>query len=114
MKTMKLYPRYIYPRVMEALANSPVERGKIDLLCEAVLRTPSSRGINPWAFVFMTNPQTIAELSRAKPQGAAFLARAPMAVVAIGHPAEAKRLQAAAPLALDKVSFPRYGRQSAN
>ena len=32
----------------------PVEDEKIDLLIEAALRSPSSRGFNPWEFVVVT------------------------------------------------------------
>ncbi len=73
-------------RSIRAFENRPVEREKIDLLCEAVLRAPSSRGFNPWEFVFVTDPSTIARLSRAKPHGAAFLAKAPLAVVVCADP----------------------------
>ena len=57
-----------------------VEREKVDLLIEAALRSPSSRGFNPWEFVVVNDPETIAALSRARPHGAAFLAGAPLAV----------------------------------
>ena len=73
-------------RSIRAFESRPVEKEKIDLLCEAVLRSPSSRGINPWSFIFVTDPQTITQLSRAKPHGAAFLAKAPLAVVACADP----------------------------
>lgn len=59
----------------------PVEQEKIDLMIEAVLRAPSSRGVNPWQFVFITDRDIIARLSKAKPHGAAFLSQAPLAVV---------------------------------
>jgi nitroreductase len=73
-------------RSIRAFEKRSVEREKIDLLCEAVLRAPSSRGINPWGFIFVTNPQTLAQLSMAKPHGAAFLAKAPLAVVVFADP----------------------------
>jgi nitroreductase len=73
-------------RSIRTFQDRPVEKEKVDLLCEAVLRAPSSRGINPWAFVFVADPQTIARLSRAKPHGAAFLAKAPLAVVVVADP----------------------------
>ena len=73
-------------RSIRAFQNRPVEREKIDLLREAVLRAPSSRGIKPWGFVFVTDPQTLARLSEAKPHGAAFMAKAPLAVVVFADP----------------------------
>lgn len=68
-------------RSIRKFMDQPVEREKIDLLLEAVLRSPSSRGINPWEFVVVTDPETIAGLAKAKPHGAAFLKDAPLAIV---------------------------------
>ena len=73
-------------RSIRAFQDRAVESEIIDSLCEAVLRAPSSRGIDPWEFVFVTDPQTIAQLSKAKPHGAAFLAKAPLAVVVCADP----------------------------
>jgi nitroreductase len=73
-------------RSIRSFLDRPVAPEKIELLTEAVLRSPSSRGINPWGFVFVTNPDTIARLARAKPHGAAFLAKAPLAVVVFADP----------------------------
>jgi nitroreductase len=64
----------------------PVEQAKVDLLVEAALRSPSSRGFNPWEFVVVDNPELIDRLSKAKPHGASFLAKAPLAVVVCADP----------------------------
>ena len=56
----------------------------IDALREAVLRSPSSRGIQPWKFWFVQDPDLIGKLSRAKESGSAFLKGAPLAVVVCG------------------------------
>ncbi len=61
-----------------------VSAADIALLEEALLRSPSSRGINPWEFIIVSNPALIAELAKAK-QGAALLASAPLAVVITAH-----------------------------
>ncbi len=53
----------------------------IETLVEAALRAPSSRGINPWEFIVVDNPELIAELSRSKQHGSEFLKRAPLAIV---------------------------------
>ena len=58
-----------------------VEQAKIDILTEAILRAPSSRGLNPWEFVIVTDPATLQVLGGAKPHGAEFLAGAPLAFV---------------------------------
>jgi nitroreductase len=64
----------------------PVEAEKIDLLVEAALRSPSSRGLNPWSFVVVRDKETLAALAQAKPHGASFLAGAPLAVVVCADP----------------------------
>jgi nitroreductase len=58
-----------------------IETEKIELLMEAALRSPSSRGINPWRFLFVTDKATLAELSRAKESGSSFLKGASLGVV---------------------------------
>ena len=50
-----------------------IETEKINLLKEAALRSPSSRGINPWRFIFVTDKTKLEELSRAKESGSSFL-----------------------------------------
>ncbi|MDY6987695.1 MAG: nitroreductase family protein [Thermodesulfobacteriota bacterium] len=64
----------------------PVEADKIDLLVEAALRSPSSRGFNPWQFIVVTAPEVLDKLSRAKPHGAGFLKNAPLGIVVCGLP----------------------------
>jgi len=64
----------------------PVEKEKIDLLIEAALRAPSSRGFNPWEFVVVEDPEILVQLSKAKPHGAAFLANAPLAIAVCCDP----------------------------
>lgn len=68
-------------RSIRKYQNKAVEKEKIDLLVEAALRAPSSRGFNPWEFVVVDDTETIKRLSTAKPHGASFLANAPLAVV---------------------------------
>ncbi|PIE66862.1 MAG: NAD(P)H-dependent dehydrogenase/reductase [Deltaproteobacteria bacterium] len=58
----------------------PVEKEKIDVLVEAALRSPSSRGFNPWEFVVIDDAEILERLSRSKPHGASFLANAPLAI----------------------------------
>ncbi|MEX1329168.1 MAG: nitroreductase family protein [Desulfobacterales bacterium] len=63
-----------------------VELEKIELLKEAALRAPSSRGINPWEFIFITDRDLLANLSTAKPHGSTFLKDAPLGVVVCADP----------------------------
>jgi nitroreductase len=56
----------------------------IEQLKEAMLRSPSSQGRRPWRFVFVTDREKLAALSRAKPNNASFLAEAALGVVVCG------------------------------
>ncbi len=67
-------------RSIRKFTERPVEQEKIDQLVEAALRSPSSRGFNPWEFVVITDKASISELATAKPHGAAFLKNAPLAI----------------------------------
>jgi nitroreductase len=62
----------------------PVEDDKLEILKEALLRVPSSRGINPWTFVFINDPDLLGKLSRAKEHGSAFLKGAALGIVVCG------------------------------
>jgi nitroreductase len=53
----------------------------MDLLIEAALRAPSSRGINPWEFILVDNADLLLKLSEAKQHGSEFLKNAPLAIV---------------------------------
>lgn len=73
-------------RSIRQFQDRAVEQEKIDLLIEAVLRSPSSRSLNPWEFVVVQNKETLKSLSRSKPHGAAFLKNAPLAIVVCADP----------------------------
>ncbi|MBE0617872.1 MAG: nitroreductase family protein [Proteobacteria bacterium] len=66
----------------------PVTTEQVDLLIEAALRAPCSRGVSPWHFVVVTAPGLLADLSRAKPHGASFLRHAPLAIAVCADPAD--------------------------
>ena len=53
----------------------------VELLIEASLRAPSSRGFNPWEFVVVDDDKLLAGLSRSKEHGSEFLRNAPLAFV---------------------------------
>lgn len=53
----------------------------IRIIAEAALRSPSSRGINPWEFIFVDDSETLHKLSGSKQHGAEFLKNAPFAIV---------------------------------
>jgi nitroreductase len=73
-------------RSVRVFESRPVEEEKLSLIVEAALRSPSSRGLNPWQFVVVRNPETLAALSIAKPHGASFLAGAPLGIAVLADP----------------------------
>ena len=73
-------------RSIRTFVNKPVEREKIDQLIEAALRAPTSRGLNPWQFIVVSDKDLLTTLARAKPHGASFLASAPLGMVICADP----------------------------
>lgn len=67
-------------RSIRKFLDKPVEAEKIDQLLEAALRAPSSRGINPWEFVVVTDKNLLARLAQSKQHGSAFLKNAPVGI----------------------------------
>lgn len=53
----------------------------VEKLVEAALRSPSSRGINPWEFVLVDDPAIMVKLSKAKQHGSEFLGNASLGIV---------------------------------
>jgi nitroreductase len=68
-------------RSIRKYTDKRVEAEKIELLKEAVLRSPSSKNINPWEFVFVDDMALIQQLKACKPHGVTPLNTAPLAVV---------------------------------
>jgi nitroreductase len=68
-------------RSIRQFTSQKVEADKVDALVEAALRTPTSRGRNPWEFVVVTEPELLTQLGNAKEHGSAFLSGAPLAIV---------------------------------
>ncbi len=68
-------------RSIRRYKNKEIEPEIIEQLKEAALRSPSSRSINPWRFLFVTDKKKLEELSRAKPDGSSFLKGAHLGVV---------------------------------
>jgi nitroreductase len=61
-----------------------IEADKVELLKEALLRSPSSRSINPWEFILVDDAEILADLAECKPHGGSFLSGAPLGVVVLG------------------------------
>lgn len=68
-------------RSVRRFLEKPVEKEKLDLLVEAGLRAPSSRGVNPWHFVVVTDREMLTRLSQSKEHGSAFLKNAAAGIV---------------------------------
>ena len=62
----------------------PIDQGSLETLKEALLRSPSSRGINPWVFLFVDEIDLLAGLAKAKEHGSGFLKNAALAIVVCG------------------------------
>ena len=73
-------------RSVRKFAERQVEPEKVNILIEAMLRSPSSRGLNPWEFIVIDSSEILTDLSKAKPHGATFLAKTPLAIVVIANP----------------------------
>lgn len=73
-------------RSIRQFQDKPVEQEKIDLLIEAMLRSPSSRSQYPWEFVVVQQKTTIEKLAQAKQHGSAFMKNAPLAIAVCADP----------------------------
>lgn len=68
-------------RSVRVFQPAAVSDEQVEQLVEAVLRSPSSRGFQPWEFIVTRDSELIGKLSLAKAQGSAFLARSPLVFV---------------------------------
>ena len=68
-------------RTIRKYTSRKIEAEKLDILKEAALRSPSSKNINPWEFIFVDDPKLISELKNCKPHGVTPLETAPLAIV---------------------------------
>ena len=75
-------------RSIRRFLDRPVEKEQLDLILEAALRAPTSKGNTPWEFIVVTQRETLAQLSVAKAHGATFLSGAPLAIAVCADPAK--------------------------
>ena len=73
-------------RSIRQFQDKEVEREKVETLVEAMLRSPSSRSLNPWEFVVVSEKETIEKLSQAKAHGSKFMKNARLAIVVCADP----------------------------
>ncbi len=64
--------------------NKPVSPEHIEIIKEAILRSPSSKNRTPWEFIIIDDRDLLTKLATAKPHGAAFLADAPLGILVCG------------------------------
>ena len=68
-------------RSIRKYTDKAIEPEKIEILKEAVLRSPSSRSFDPWEFIFVDDRKLLKQLSLCKPHGAGFLEGAALGIV---------------------------------
>ena len=74
-------------RSIRRFTAEPIDTDRIERLKEAALRAPSSRGLNPWEFVFVTDRSRLEKLAQAKPHGSTFMSNAALGIVICADPA---------------------------
>ena len=68
-------------RSIRKCTDKSIDSEKIELLKEAVLRSPSSRSFDPWEFIFVDDRELLKQLAPCKPHGAKFLEHAALGIV---------------------------------
>ena len=61
-----------------------IEAEKIEILKETLVRSPTSRNLNPWEFILVDDKELLQKLSRAKEHGSAFLENTALGIVVCG------------------------------
>lgn len=74
-------------RSVRSYSEQALENDKIKLLCEALLRAPSSRNLQPCQFLLVDDADILKRFAAAKPHGTSFFQTAPLAVVIAADPA---------------------------
>jgi len=72
-------------RSVRKFTEQPIEAEKLELLKEAVLRSPSSKNSNALEFIFVDDLTLIEKLAQCKPSGASALKTATLAVVVLAN-----------------------------
>jgi len=70
-------------RSVRKFTEQAIEPEKLDLLKEAILRSPTSKNSNAGEFILVDNPNIIEKLAQCKPSGAGALRTAQLAVVVL-------------------------------
>jgi nitroreductase len=73
-------------RSVRSYKKNEVEAEKLSILVQSALLSPTSRNLQPWEFVVVTDKDTLVKLSRSKEDGSGFLKNAPLCIVVIADP----------------------------
>ncbi len=68
-------------RSVRAYELREIEAEKLEIIKEALLRSPTSRNFRPWEFIFVVDRDLLLRLSQSKPHGASFLKGAALGIV---------------------------------
>jgi len=71
-------------RSIRVFEKTPITKEQMDILKESLLRSPTSRGQNPWQFILVDDSALLEKISRAKMHGSNFLAGANVAFIICG------------------------------
>jgi len=74
-------------RSVRKFEDRKIEEEKLEALKEALVRSPSSRSLNPWEFILVDDRSILERLSRSKEHGAGFLSGAAVGVAILGDTA---------------------------
>lgn len=72
-------------RSTRKFSRTPLDADHVEMIMKAGLLAPASKRRNPWQFVVVEDKGMLENLSRCKPQGAAFLEGCSMATVVLGN-----------------------------
>ncbi len=77
-------------RSVRKYTEQPIEAKKVEILKEAVLRSPSSKNSMAWEFIFCDDRNIIQKLAESKPSGAAPLSQAPLAIAVLSNESQTR------------------------
>ena len=72
-------------RSVRKFQDKPIEAEKRELVIEAALRSPTSKGQNPWEFLVIDDKNLLGQLAKSKPHGSSFLCNATLAIIVIAQ-----------------------------
>lgn len=68
-------------RSIRQYEDKKIEQDKLEILQETLLRSPTSKNLRLWEFVFVDDKELQEKLSRSKDHGSSFLKNAPLGIV---------------------------------